>query len=139
MARHPAIARLTSTVRRRATARLPIMVRQTTMARHLITIRRYGRRAQFRMPLRRYALRAISSGDVVPGAADGAGSAIRRSLRDLIVAMVRHLVPAITAPIEVGKSPGSLTGGAGGPGFVPVRCIPRVPPTQAKLSPFLIR
>ena len=101
MAHHPAIARPTTTARRQATVRLPFMVRQTTMARHLVTIRRHGRRAQFRMPLRRYARRAIFSGDAVPGAVGGAECAIRRCLRDLTAAMVRHPVPAITAPIEV--------------------------------------
>jgi hypothetical protein len=87
---------------------------QTTTARHLITVRRYGRRAQFRMPFRheasRYARRVIASGDVVPGAVGGGRCAIQRSprqstMRDLtavslIAATVRQLVQAITAPIE---------------------------------------
>ena len=72
MACHPAITRQTTMARRPA-------------ARHLITVRRYGRRAQFRMPFRREtsrcARRVIASGNAVPEAVGGGRCAIRRSLR----------------------------------------------------------
>jgi len=118
MARNPAMARRRPTVRlllmarnpamarRRPTVRLPLMVRQadmtrqTTMGRRPITVHRYARRILFRMPFRLYAPYAICSGDAVPGPVDGGGCAIRRSMRGLIAATVRHLVQAITVPIE---------------------------------------
>lgn len=100
MARSLATARLTSTMRRQATVHLPRMARCPSMPRRLITIR-HGRHAQYRMPFRRCVRRAMSSGDAVPAAVHGGGSAIQRSLRDLTAAMVRHRVQPITVPIEV--------------------------------------
>lgn len=94
-ARHPPTFRLQPMARRLATTC------QRIMAHHLITVRRHFHRAQFRMPFRRYGRRVICGGDAVREAVGGGGCAIRRSLRDLTAAMVRHLVQAITAPIEV--------------------------------------
>jgi hypothetical protein len=71
----------------------PAMLRPTIM----ITVRRHGRRASFRMLFLRYDRRVTFSGDVVPGAVDGGGCAIRRSTPDPTAAMV----PAITALIEL--------------------------------------
>jgi hypothetical protein len=105
----PATVRATTMARRLSTVRHAAMTRQTTMGRHLITVRRHARRTQFRMLFRPYAPHAICSGDApkvlpVPGPADGGGCAIRvaprRSTRDLTAAMVRHVVQAITVPIE---------------------------------------
>src|SRR5258706_4667804 len=87
IARHLAIARQMSTAVRRPTvllqltARHPAMTRQMTMGHQLITVRRHGRRMEFRMPFLRYAQRVIFNGDAVPAAAGRGGCAIPRRLR----------------------------------------------------------
>jgi hypothetical protein len=103
-ARHPPIVRLTSMAGHQPTVRHPATTHRTIMARHPITVLRDDRRTQFRLPLCRHALRyarrVISSGYVAHGAAGGGEFVIRSAMRDPTAATLRHLVRAITAPIE---------------------------------------